>query len=99
MWCYPFSMPEPILSEDERVELHLAATRKADRDRLWDMLLTGAQCVAWCALALFLLGWSFHTDDEKLGRVFFWGGILVGNGGIVFTLARAYQRGEQRGDW
>ena len=92
-------MPDPVLTEDERVDLHLVANRKADCDRLWDMLRTGLQCLGWCALGLFLLGSSFHTSDERLGRVFFWSGILVGNAGIVFSLARAYQRGEERGDW
>jgi hypothetical protein len=35
----------------------------------------------------------------KLGRIAFWGGLLIGNGGVMFTLIRAYLRGERRGEW
>jgi hypothetical protein len=39
-----------------------------------------------------------HTRDEQLGRVAFWGGLLVGNGGIFFTLLGALARRGGGGD-
>jgi hypothetical protein len=76
-----------------------AAEREADRDRRRDMIRTGAACVMWTLLGLFLLGWSFHTTDARYARPAFYGGVIIGNAGIVSTLLRAYRRGEQRGDW
>lgn len=71
----------------------------AERDRRRDLLRTAAACLAWCALGVFLVAWSFHTTDARLGRIAFLGGLIVGNGGMVWALAAAYRRGERRGDW
>ncbi len=60
---------------------------------------TAPACMGWCAIGLFFLAWSFHTTDEMLGRAAFWGGLGVGNGGMIFTLLRYYRKGEDRGDW
>ena len=92
-------MPPPR----ELLEQMAAARRRehelSERDRRRDLLRTAAACVAWCALGLFLVAWSFHTTDVRLGRVAFLGGLILGNGGIVWVLAAAYRRGERRGDW
>ena len=75
-----------------------AEQRARGDDRRW-MLRAGASCVAWCAAGLFLLGWSMHTPDEQLGRIAFWGGLLVGNGGIFAALLGALaRRGGDAGD-
>lgn len=64
-----------------------------------DLLLTGVQCVLWSAGGIFLLLWSFHTTNVAYGRMAFFAGLAIGNGGWVFTMLAAYRRGEQRGDW
>jgi hypothetical protein len=46
-----------------------------------------------------LIAWSAHTTDEVLGHAAFWGGLGLGNSGIIYTLLAAYRRGEKRGDW
>jgi len=72
---------------------------QANRDKLWDYVLTALGCFAWCAVGTFLIAWSAHTTDEVLGLMAFWGGLGVGNTGIIYTLLAAYRRGEKRGDW
>jgi hypothetical protein len=43
--------------------------------------------------------WSAHTTDVKAGWIAVWTGLLIGNGGVLFTLLRAFLRGERRGWW
>lgn len=76
-----------------------AAELRAERDRRRDMVRTGAMCLVWMLIGLYLLGWSMHTTDDRYARPAFYAGVIVGNAGIVSTLLRAYRRGEQRGDW
>ena len=92
-------MPPPRELLEQMAEARRREHVLAERDRRRDLLRTALACLAWCALGLFLLGWSFHTTDAALGRVAFLSGLLVGNGGIVHALAAAYRRGERRGDW
>jgi hypothetical protein len=100
------SIPTAALSMPLRKELleEMARAREnaeieAERVLRRDLIRTAASCVAWMLIGLYLLGWSFHTTDDRYARLAFYAGIAVGNAGIVFTLLRAYRRGEQRGDW
>jgi hypothetical protein len=82
----------------------MAAKRRAEaelarRDTFWSYVLTALMCAGWAGLGIFLLMWSAHTTSLTYGRIAFWAGCAVGNGGILFTLIAAYARGEQRGDW
>ena len=36
--------------------------------------------------------------DERAGGVFFWAGVLIGNGGWFASMGRAWRRAGQRGD-
>ena len=67
--------------------------------RRGDYVLTALTCFVWCGIGTFLIAWSAHTTDETLGNMAFWGGLGVGNTGIIYTLLAAYRRGEKRGDW
>jgi hypothetical protein len=91
----------PIRKEllEEMARVREAAEIEAERARRRELGLAALWCVVWSLLGLFLLGWSFHTSDDRYARPAFYGGIIVGNAGIIFTLLRAYRRGEQRGDW
>jgi hypothetical protein len=84
---------------EEMIRAREVAELEAERVRRWDLIRTGALCVAWMLFGLYLLGFSFHTTDDRYARPAFYAGVIVGNAGIVFTLLRAYRRGEQRGDW
>jgi hypothetical protein len=92
-------MPLPRQLVDQMEARHLAESVRADRDRLRDFALTALQCVAWCALGMLLVAWSLHTTDVTYGRIAFFGGLALGNGGWIFAVLAAYRRGEQRGDW
>jgi hypothetical protein len=76
-----------------------AESRRARRDTWRDIALTCVQVIFWCVVGLGALLTSFHVHDDLIGRMLFWGGLAVGNGGMLFTLLAAYRRGEARGDW
>ena len=57
------------------------------------------ECLGSCALGLFIMAFGFHTNDLLMGKVFFYGGMVVGYSGILIALVVAYRRGEERGDW
>jgi len=76
-----------------------AEHRIAERDKQRDLFWSGVACMAWCVAGLVCFGFALHTTDELLGQIFKWSAYIVTYGGICFTLARAYQRGERRGDW
>jgi hypothetical protein len=84
---------------EEMGRVREAAEVEAERVRRRDMIRTGALCVMWMLIGLYLLGWSMHTSDDRYARPAFYGGVIIGNAGIIFTLLRAYRRGEERGDW
>jgi hypothetical protein len=74
-------MPLPRERLEGMEARHLAESARAERDKLRDYALTALQCVAWCALGLLLVGWSLHTTDATYGRIAFFGGLALGNGG------------------
>lgn len=92
-------MPLPKDIREDMARRYRAAAEEADRDKLWDLVRTALMCIGWAALGILLILWSASTTDGTYGRVAFYGGIAIGNGGIMFTLVAAYRRGEQRGDW
>lgn len=84
---------------DAMAEAHLRQAAAAERDRRRDFVRTALECIVCSWLGILLVGWALHTTDATYGRVAFWGGLAVGNGGNVFALLSAYRRGERRGDW
>ena len=83
---------EAVAQRRELAELEAARARRRE-------LIRGATlCFAWMALGLYLLGWSVHTTDFLYGRIAFFGGLIVGNAGILFALFSTYRRLEKRGD-
>jgi hypothetical protein len=92
-------MPIPKRYYEELQGKRHAEHRAAEHDRRRALLVTGILCVVWCVLGLFAFGLALHTTDATLGEVFRWAAYIVTYGGITVTLARAYVRGERRGDW
>jgi hypothetical protein len=90
-------LPSHITTEigRKRAREHLLANRDTRRALAFTALL----CLVWTALGLALVLYSFHVQEPTMGRLAFWGGLGVGNGGVVFTILEAYRRGEKRGDW
>ena len=79
------------------VEGNADAEAKAERGRRNEWLAAATGCFAWAAAGIWCVMWSFHTSDETLGSVAFYGGLGIANGGVIFTLLAAYRREERRG--
>jgi hypothetical protein len=92
-------MPLPRELLEEMAVRRREESERADRDRSRDLVLSGLRCLAWSLAGVASILWSAHTTDPVAGRVAFWGGVLIGNAGITYTLLQAYRRGETRGDW
>lgn len=92
-------MPLPKHLLDELGARRDAESKEAQRDKWRDILVTSLQCLAWSAVGIALVLWSAHTTSLTYGRMAFFAGLGIGNGGIIFTLLAAYRRGERRGDW
>ena len=89
-------MPNRRELYEEMGRRNAAAEREAQRHDRMSLAAAGLACLGWCAAGLFLIGWSLHTTDADLGRVAFWSGLLVGNGGIVYTLLGVHARRGRR---
>jgi hypothetical protein len=92
-------MPLPRELLHEMAAKRAIETREAERDKLHDYLRSAGVCFFWSLLGCACIMWSAHTTDMILGRIAFFGGLAMGNGGILFTLMGVYRRGEKRGDW
>lgn len=92
-------MPIPKRYYEELQAKRETEHKIAERDKSRDLFRTGLLCVAWCMAGLVVFAFAFHTTDLVLAEVFRWGAYVVTYGGISATLARAYLRGEKRGDW
>jgi hypothetical protein len=92
-------MPIPKRYYDELQRKRKEEYRQAERDRSRDLFRTGVSCVVWCVAGLVVFAFAFHTTDPVFAEVYRWGAYIVTYGGIFTTLARAYLRGERRGDW
>lgn len=92
-------MPPSRAILEELAERNADQAALADRERREDYVRTAVACIAWGAVGAYCVAWSVHTTDLTLGRIAFFGGIGLGNGGVIFTLLAAYRRGERRGDW
>ena len=92
-------MPLPKHLLDEMSARRATEHRLAERDRIRALCISALQCLAWAAVGIALILWSAHTTSMLHGRLAYFAGIGIGNGGIIFTLLAAYRRGEKRGDW
>ena len=91
-------MPIPPDVMEELINKRAAEHSAARRDTIRDLVLTAALCLGWGALGIFLILLAAHLTDAIVARVAFYGGIAIGNGGIIFTLLNTYRRLEKRGD-
>ena len=92
-------MPIPPDIRDELARRRFDEHREAQRDTRRDHLRTALACWIWCLLGLALIALSMRLTDETIAQALFWGGLGIGNAGMIFTLLGAYRRGEKRGDW
>ena len=85
----PPSMPptRTRLPTPEERAAELAATERAVRREIrWVYARAAVLCLVWMVIGLALVGWAVNTTDEQSGLIAFWGGLLIGNVGILATL-------------
>jgi hypothetical protein len=92
-------MPMPKELREEMAQRHASYARAAERDKRHDLAKTALLCICWSLLGILCILWSASTTSLVHGKIAFWGGLAIGNGGVIFTLLAAYARGERRGDW
>ncbi len=85
------------LTPSQRAAQLLADERAETRDRRRVYLAALGAAVASVALGLFLIGNAVHTTDIRTGEIFFWAGLLVGNGGWFASMGWAWYRAYERG--
>ncbi len=77
----------------------LAAQREVERIYRREFLRATGECIAWCLAGCVLLLYAAHMTNPGLAQIPWWGGFLVGYGGMSYALISAYNRGIERGDW
>lgn len=91
----PLGREARIAMETRRAEA-IEQSAKGQRRWLWKM---GLVYLGWLFLGLVIMGFGFHSDNERIGRFFVQLSFFVGYGGMYFTTIWAYVRGKERGDW
>ena len=84
------TIEERALEVEDFERYHRASVR-----RLY--LRYGFEYLVWLVVGLFLMFWSFHTTDTRYAGLAFWGGIGLGDGGMLLTLIRARNEAERCG--
>jgi hypothetical protein len=92
---HPWHRPPP--TPDERA-LEIEQLEKEVRRQTRTLYLRyGLEYALWFSAGLFLLGWSMHTTDTRYAGLAFWGGLLLGDGGMLWSLVRAQHEAEKLG--
>ena len=77
---------EAIGARNEELE------REARRDRRRTLLLGAVLGWVFCLAGLLGVGAALDATSEEVGWIWFWGGLAVGNGGILVAFIWTYQR-------
>jgi len=91
VWQRPRPTPDERARELEEFE----RSRKASMRSIY--VRYGSEYLLWLTVGLFLLFWSFHTTDTRYAGLAFWGGIGLGDGGMLMALVRARRDMEKCG--
>ena len=91
VWTRPKQTPEERALEIEQFEKEVRAQTR------YLYLRYGSEYIVWLVVGLFLTGWSLHTTDTRYAGLAFWGGIGLGDAGMLWTLIRARQDAEKLG--
>ncbi len=92
--------PAWVEAEYQRIGKERArACREADRAHRWAFIRTLAEIAGWSLAGLILAALAFHTTDPEIGMIYLDAAMCVTWGGVMTSLALAYRRGQERGDW
>lgn len=86
----------PLTLEERAIELE-QLERELKKQKRFLYLRYGFEYAVWLVAGLFLLGWSFHTTDSRYANLAFWGGMGLGDAGMLWTLVRARNEAEKIG--
>jgi hypothetical protein len=78
----------PLTLEERALELEQQEKELRRRTRFL-YLRFGLEYAVWFSVGVFLLGWSLHTTDSRYAGLAFWGGLGLGDAGMLVTLIRA----------
>jgi len=92
---HPWQRP-PVSPEERALELEQMEKELRRQTRLL-YLRYGFEYAVWFIAGLYLLFWSMHTTDTRYADLAFWGGIGLGDGGMLWTLVRARSEMERIG--
>jgi hypothetical protein len=87
----------PPLTPDERALEIEQLEKELRRQTRFLYLRYGLEYAIWFSAGLFLLGGSLHTTDSRYANLAFWGGLLVGDVGMLWTLVRGLHEAEELG--
>jgi hypothetical protein len=91
LWHRSVSTLEERAQQIEQLEREMRTQKR----RLY--LRYGSEYLLWLVVGAFLLFWSFHTTDSRYARLAFWGGIGLGDGGMLLALIRGRNDAERCG--
>ena len=91
IWQRPRPTPEERALELEEFE----KTRRESMRSIY--LRYGFEYLVWFVVGLFLMFWAFYTTDSRYARLAFWGGIGLGDGGMLTALVRGRNAMERCG--
>jgi len=87
---------QPVTLEERALQLEqLERETRIQKRSLY--IRYGLEYLLWFVIGGFLLFWSFHTTDSRYARLAFWGGIGLGDGGMLMALIRARHEAERCG--
>ena len=65
--------------------------------RRYAYLRFGLEYLLWFAIGIAMMFWCFHVPDPETGNLWFWGGMIVGDGGMLMVLVRLQRHFEAHG--
>jgi hypothetical protein len=91
-------MPLPEQYRKQLEQSYGNAARQARRDSILAYLRYLLEVTVVTSIGLVIIGMAFATFDLELGRVYWYGGMVVWLLGLIVVSVRAYRRAEERGD-
>jgi len=92
--------PEWVQAEYERIGREREATsRETDRLYRWEFVRVCGLMFGWTAVGALIAALAFRSTDQGTGMIYLYSGMVVNVAGVLWTIVRAYRRGEERGDW
>ena len=90
-WVRPLPTSEERAREVEELERQDRALRRYAHTRF------GLEYLVWFVVGIGMLFWSFHLSDRETGNLWFWGGMIVGDGGMLAVLVRVQRYFDDNG--